>query len=342
MKKMFRWALLLFFLIVSVIVYLVVGSTTGFDEKSKTILIKENLLDKKLLINYLQEEKIISNAIVFEQIGNQLHIWERIKSGKYKFKNGDNVLTIVKALKNNKQVEVNLVINKLRVPQDLAKLISKNFSTDSATALNILMDKNVLENINADSNKLLFNIIPNTYSFFWNTSVEKILEKLAVESNKFWDNNNRQSKADALGFSTYQIHTIASIVEEETNKEDEKGKVASVYINRYKKGMKLDADPTVKFALKDFSLKRIYEKHLLYNSPYNTYRNKGLPPGAICTPSIKTIDAVLNAPSTNYLFFCADASFNGYHHFTSNYEEHKAYAKQYQHALSEWQKKKAQ
>ncbi|MGN6619393.1 MAG: endolytic transglycosylase MltG, partial [Ilyomonas sp.] len=152
----------------------------------------------------------------------------------------------------------------------------------------------------------------------------------------FWEKNNRLEKAKALGFTPQQVYTLASIVEEETNKDDEKGDIASVYINRYNKGMPLGADPTIKFALKDFALKRILYGHLNVNSPYNTYRNKGLPPGPICTPQKVTIDAVLDAPKTNYLFFVARSDFSGYHHFSDNYAEHQQYARLYQKALDEW------
>jgi len=126
---------------------------------------------------------------------------------------------------------------------------------------------------------------------------------------------------------------MASIVEEETNKEADKGKIASVYMNRMATGMKLQADPTVKFALKNFALTRILHGHLAYPSPYNTYQNTGLPPGPICTPSVKTIDAVLNAPKTNYTYFVAKPDFNGYSNFATTYEEHLVYAKAYQQAL---------
>jgi UPF0755 protein len=142
-------------------------------------------------------------------------------------------------------------------------------------------------------------------------------------------------KAEQMSFTPKQVYIIASIVEEETNKNDEKGKVASVYINRYHKGMPLGADPTVKFALKDFGLKRIYYKHLSVESPYNTYKHPGLPPGPICTPSPKTIDAVLNAPKTDYLFFVARSDFSGYHTFSQNFAEHKKNAQEYQKALNE-------
>ncbi|WP_462219274.1 endolytic transglycosylase MltG, partial [Ferruginibacter sp.] len=144
-----------------------------------------------------------------------------------------------------------------------------------------------------------------------------------------------------LNMTPKQVYTMASIVEEETNKEEDKGKIASVYINRIETGMKLEADPTVKFAMKDFGLKRILHKHLEYPSPYNTYRQTGLPPGPICTPSSKTIDAVLNAPQTNYIFFVAKPDFNGYSNFATTYSEHLVFAKAYQNALDSLIKAKA-
>ncbi len=329
MKKIVLWCFLLLCLIAGIVAYLVLSPATSFKQDSKTVLIEESQINKDSLIKLLVDKNIISNAFVFEQLGNQMKIWDRIKSGKYKINNGESLLDIARIFRNNKQAEVNLIINKIRTPQDLAKLIGKSFSTDSATTLSIITNTNTLATINADSNSLLFNIIPNTYSFYWSTPVDKILEKLAVESKKFWDNNDRTNKAANMGLTPFQVYTIASIVEEETNKEEDKGKIASVYINRLSKGMNLGADPTVKFALKDFAIKRVLHEHLTVESPYNTYKYKGLPPGAICTPSIKTIDAVLNAPRTDYLFFCADASFNGYSHFSSNFAEHQQYAKQY-------------
>ena len=161
--------------------------------------------------------------------------------------------------------------------------------------------------------------------------------RLKSESDDFWEKDNRLEKAKAMGFKPQEIITFASIVEEETNMETDKGKIASVYINRFHKGMNLGADPTVKFALKDFSLKRILFQH---SSPFNTYKNKGLPPGPICTPSVNTIDAVLNAPTTSYLYFVAKPDFSGYSNFSSNFAEHSIYAKQYQQALNIYLAKK--
>jgi UPF0755 protein len=277
---------------------------------------------------------------MFDWIASQMNVWERVKPGRYKIERGQSILSISKMLRNNRQSAVNLVINKLRTPQDLAKVIGRNFESDSADVISYLQTADSLSSFNVDENTLMTLIIPNTYSFLWTTSVPKILKRLQTEQENFWKKNNRLQKAENLGFNPKQVYTIASIVEEETNKNDEKGNIASVYINRYRKGMPLGADPTVKFALKDFSLKRIYHKHLQVVSPFNTYRNQGLPPGPICTPSTTTIDAVLNAPQTDYLFFVAKKDFSGYHTFATNYTDHLKYAKEYQKALDEYLLKK--
>ena len=268
-------------------------------------------------------------------IANQLDVWDRLKPGKYEIKKGASILSIARMLRNNQQTPVKLVINKLRTAENLAHLIGKNFEADSAGVMAYLENKDSLLKFNVDENTAMTLVIPNTYEFYWSTPTGKILKKLSDERNAFWKRNNRLKKAEDMALSPNQVYTIASIVEEETNKNDEKGNVASVYINRYHKGMPLGADPTIKFALKDFSLKRIYFKHLAVVSPYNTYRNKGLPPGPICTPSTKTIDAVLNAPKTDYLIFVARSDFKGYHTFSVSYAEHQKNAAIYQKALDE-------
>ena len=177
-------------------------------------------------------------------------------------------------------------------------------------------------------------VLPDTYTFFWNTSPKNIYKKLTEEEKKFWT-EERTQKAGKLGLTPLQVYTLASIVDEETNAIKEKGTIASVYINRVNKSMPLQADPTIRFALNDFTIKRVYGDHLKVASPYNTYQNTGLPPGPICTPSKKTIDAVLNAPATDYLYFVADSSFNGTHSFSVTYDEHLQKAKAYQKAFKE-------
>ena len=336
MKKVIAALLLSFIILASFVWWIFYGAATAFNDDFETVLIQDENITKEKLINELVNNKIISSTFLFEKLGNQMQLWERVKKGKYKIKKGESLFAIIRTFKYNKQSEFNFVINKLRTRNDLAKLIGKNFSDDSLTALQILNDEKILSTIHADTNTLFFNIIPNTYAFYWSTPVEKIIEKLAVESKKFWDNNNRKEKASALGLTLLEVYTIASIVEEETNNDKEKGNIASVYINRLKIGMPLAADPTLKFALKNFSLKRLLNEHTRVNSSFNTYKNKGLPPGPICTPSIKTIDAVLNAPQTNYLFFVANADMSNSHHFSNSFAEHSKFAALYHKALTKY------
>ncbi len=280
----------------------------------------------------LLKDKMIKNTFWFDQVAKYVGYPQLVKAGKYKVRDGMSLYQLVKMLRQGKQSPVNLVITKLRTKDDLAKKIGNDFEIDSSTVMDFLNNADSLKQFDVDTNTVMTDVIPNTYTYTWNTSMKSIFKKLYAEKKKFW-NDERMQKAERLKLSPAQVYTLASIVEEETNKEEDKGKIASVYINRLKKGMKLAADPTVKYALRDFGLKRIYHKHLQYPSPYNTYLNSGLPPGPICTPSIKTIDAVLNSPETDYLFFVARSDFSGYSDFASNYRQHEVYAKAYQHAL---------
>ncbi|MBC7902946.1 MAG: endolytic transglycosylase MltG [Gemmatimonadaceae bacterium] len=192
-----------------------------------------------------------------------------------------------------------------------------------------------------DTNTFMTVVIPDTYTYYWNISPSKVFSKLFANYKEYWT-EERVRKAKAQGLTPAQAYTLASIVEEETNATEEKGNIASVYLNRFNKGMNLGADPTVKYALRDFGLKRIYEKHLLVSSPYNTYRNRGLPPGPICTPSRSSIEAVLNAPTTEYFYFVAKRGSGGRHQFSKTYAEHLDYARQYHKGLdSVMQNKKA-
>lgn len=280
----------------------------------------------------LIKNELISGNFWFDKIASYVNYPQRIKAGKYKISDGMSLYHLIKMLRSGKQAPVNLVITKLRTKEDLAKKIAANFESDSLAAIHFLNNEDSLRQFDVDTNTVMTDVIPNTYTYYWNTSVKNIFKKLHDEEKIFW-NETRLAKAQRLHLTPKEVYTLASIVEEETNKQDDKGKIASVYINRLRKGMKLAADPTVKFAMKDFELKRIYHKHLEFASPYNTYLNAGLPPGPICTPSIKTIDAVLDSPETNYLFFVARSDFSGYSDFASTYQQHSIYAKDYQQAL---------
>ena len=323
---------LLFILIITVIIafaaFRIFGSNTDFSEQKKNLFIKTGS-DFNQVMSAIEEQKILKNPGIFSLIAKQLKYDINVKPGKYVIEKGSSIYEITKILKSGKQTPVNLLIIKLRTKEDLAQRIGKNFETDSSNFIDLLNNNDSLLKLGLDTNTVMTAIIPNTYTILWNTSASKIFKKFFTEQQKFWS-ADRKKKAENLNLSTKEVYTLASIVEEESNKEEDKGKIASVYLNRMRTGMRLSADPTVIFALKDFSIRRVYKKYLQYESPYNTYLNSGLPPGPICTPSVKTIDAVLNAPSTNYLYFVAQPNLTGYSNFASTYQEHLSFAKQYQ------------
>jgi len=279
----------------------------------------------------LQQQGIIRSVFFFDLLSKRAGYKTAVKPGKYAIKGG-SLYSLVRMLKSGRQEPVRFVITKLRTKEDLASKIGKKFETDSLSAINFLLNSDSLQKYKLDTNTIMTAVIPNTYLMWWNSSTRSIIDRLYNQQQLFWE-GERKSKADSLGLTPTQVYTLASIVEEETNRQSDKGLIASVYMNRLKSGKRLEADPTVKYAMRDFGLSRIRHGHLDFPSPYNTYRNTGLPPGPICTPSIKTIDAVLNEPKTNYLFFVAKPELDGYSNFSVTYQEHLRFARAYQKAL---------
>ncbi len=329
-KKIFLGTLLVFFAAAGFIAWQIFGPTVSAPEE-KYFYIKTGSVYADVKKS-LTDQKVISNNFFFDRIAKLLKYPQLVKAGRYQIKNGISLYRLLRMLRSGNQVPVNLVINKLRTKEDLAQKIAENFECNAADFMRSLNDPVSLQNYHVDSNTVMTVVIPNSYSIFWNSTADKILKKLFNEKEKFW-NAERLQKAKVLNLTPIQVYSMASIVEEETNATEDKGKIASVYLNRLETGMKLQADPTVKFAMKDFGLKRIMRKHLSFSSPFNTYQNFGLPPGPICTPSVKTIDAVLHAPQTNYIYFVAKPDLNGYSNFASSYAEHLVFAKAYQRAL---------
>ncbi|MEP7259119.1 MAG: endolytic transglycosylase MltG [Flavitalea sp.] len=314
-------------------------SNTPFSEKTKFLYIHTGHATKDEVMKTVEEEKLVSNPISFCFLARQMGVWEKIRPGRYQVNNGMSLLDIARMLRNSKQSPVNLVITKIRTKEQLASIIGKKFECDSALIISYINNLDTLKQYELDSATVMTAIFPNTYTYLWTTPPAGIFKKLFAEYRKVWTDERKQ-KADSLGLNPTTAYILASIIEEETNYDAEKGNIASVYLNRLQRNMNLGADPTVKFALRDFALTRIYEKHLAFESPYNTYRNKGLPPGPICTPSLKTLDAVLNSPRTNYLFFVASKDFTQKHVFTETYADHLKYAKEYQQALTRLQQHK--
>ncbi len=312
--------------------------TTHFEGEKASFEYAKQGLD--VLADSLVAKKIILDKPSFLVLAKVLKVEEKVKPGKFLVKRKTSLLSLIRMLRNNQQATVNFVLNKVRTRAELSKLIGNTLAIDSAQAAAFINNNDSLAPFGTDTTLLLTLFIPNTYTMYWSTSLPKLMQKMKDQQAQFWNKNQRIQKAAKLGLSPKEVYTLASIVEEECNFDSDKTLIASVYQNRLKQNMPLQACPTIKFAMQDFALTRIYEKYLSNPSPYNTYRNKGLPPGPICTPSPKTIDLVLNAPSTNYLYFVAKSDFSGYHHFSATYQEHSTFAKEYQLKLDEYQKKR--
>lgn len=259
---------------------------------------------------------------------------KNIRTGRYAIKPGEGVITVYRKLKNGQQTSMNLTIPEARTTERLAAILGKKLMLDSATIASALCSQETCEKYGYDTCTISAMFIPNTYDIYWNVSIEGLLERMQKEHDSFW-NGSRTAKAAAIPLTPNEVATLASIIDEETANTAEKPMVAGMYINRLKQGMPLQADPTIKFALKDFGLKRIYHKQLKTESPYNTYIHEGLPPGPIKVASIKGIDAVLNHVQHDYLYMCAKEDFSGTHNFARTYTEHLQNAVKYTKALNE-------
>lgn len=339
-KKIIGGILALLVILLLIIYFLFFTGATNFSEKSKLLYIKSGEATYSNVLKTLVDSQIISKNGTFDFIAKQLDVPNRIKPGRFEIKKGMSLVSIARMFRNNNQLPVKLVIIKLRTKENLSAFLGKRFECDSASIQQFINNNDSLKDAGLDTNTIMTSIFPNTYELIWAQTPGNLLRRLFAEHKRFWT-EEKTALAQSKGLTPTTAYILASIVEEESNAKDEKDTIACVYMNRFKKGMRLQADPTVKFALKDFTLKRIYEKHLLVESPYNTYRNTGFPPGPICTPSLETINAVLQMPSTNYLYFVAKSDFSGRHVFSATYEEHLIKAKEFQQAQDEQQKIKA-
>lgn len=273
-----------------------------------------------------------------KEIGGSVYrVWKTrggkvpVSEGSYAISNGMTVYDISRKILAGRQDPVKVTFNNVRTLGQLADRIAPRMEF-SADAFLSACDT-VLKSRGLTLEQYPAAFLPDTYEFYWNASPEYVVERLANTRDNFW-NEQRRSKASALGLNPEQVATLASIVEEETAKSDERPKVARLYLNRIKKGMRLQADPTVKFATGDFSLRRILGKHLAVESPYNTYLHAGLPPGPIRVVDKRSIDAVLDAPAHDFLYMCAKEDFSGYHNFAVTFDEHRANAARYQRELN--------
>jgi len=286
--------------------------------------VKEILYKKGLIINHHS----------FEWVAGRKKYPGLVKPGHYIIRDSMNNNDLVNMLRSGAQAPVNVVFNNIRLKQELAGKVSMQIEADSLSLIKCWNDVEFLKSLNTTPEKVLMIFIPNTYEFWWTTDAYEFTRRMKKEFNDFW-NGERTEKAKFTRLSIPEITILASIVEKETQKNDEKPAIAGVYLNRLRKGWLLQADPTVVYATGNFELKRVLKVHTEIDSPYNTYLHPGLPPGPICVPSIASIDAVLNYQKHDYMFFCARADLPGYHAFSRTLDEHYRYAKAYQNALNE-------
>lgn len=286
------------------------------------------------VMNIMERSGVIVDMKSLRKAAIQRNYGSKIKPGRYRITDKMTNFDLVNLLASGKQVPVRITFNNIRNKQQLAGKIGNKIEADSAALMAFFNDHTLLrKRYNMDTNNIICMFLPDTYELYWNTSAEELADKMRKEYDKFW-NPDRIKKANTLGLTSIQVSILASIVQaEQTKYKEEWPVIAGVYLNRLKKGMKLEADPTVIFARGDFTIKRVYFSMLTYDSPYNTYMYPGLPPGPIYLPEKGVIDAVLDPAEHNYIFMCAKDDLSGKHSFAVTGAEHEANSARYRRAL---------
>ncbi|ASB50935.1 endolytic transglycosylase MltG [Alkalitalea saponilacus] len=282
----------------------------------------------------LEHSGYIENMKSFQWVADRKGYPSRPRGGRYTLREGMSNNDIVNLLRSGRQTPVNVTFNNIRTHKELAGQLSRRLEADSLQFLKALTNEDALGEIGFARHTVLGMILPNTYEIFWTTTPEGFITRMHREYERFW-NEERLERASNLGLTPLDVATLASIVDEETVREDEKSRVAGLYINRLRRGMRLQADPTIKFVIGDFTVNRILNRDLEVDSPYNTYLYAGLPPGPIRMPSVTGINAVLYYEEHNYLYMCAKDDFSGYHAFARTLQEHNRNAARYRRALNE-------
>lgn len=285
----------------------------------------------------LHEGGYVQDLMSFSFLSRLMDYDKLVKPGRFLLRTNMNNLQVIRFLRSGEQEPVRITFNNVRLISDLGPKITQNIMTtpeefDAALAGFLAQGSH---GFTSDNITCMF--IPNTYEVYYTISAKQLVERMHDEYENFW-NDERKQKAEAIGLTPIQVSILASIVQAESVKRDEAPVIAGLYLNRLKQGIALQADPTLVFAVGDFSLKRVLDKHKEVESPYNTYKYRGLPPGPINMPEIASIDAVLNYKPSNFLYMCAKEDFSGYHNFTANYNEHLRNAQRYQQALTREQR----
>lgn len=332
-KKWWITALVILFILGGIILlYIFLPIVANKTESRQLIKIPANATTEQVadtLSKYFGDKYASNVALVSKLRRSDFSM----RHGAYMVDSGMAPIHVERLLTTGSQHPMTVVVNGARGVDVLSQRLAKNLDFTPDSLKEQLKDPELLKDYGLTPDGALALFIDDSYQVYWNASPKTVVEKIGANYKKIW-NKERLDKAERLGLTPAEVVTLASIVDEETNKADEKPQVARLYLNRLQKGMKLQADPTVKFAIGDFSLRRIRNEHLNVDSPYNTYKVQGLPPGPIRTVTVKDIDAVLNAPEHGYIYMCAKDDFSGYHNFAKDYNTHMQNARKYQKALN--------
>ena len=285
------------------------------------------------VVKLLEENNCLEDMKTFRQIAKLKDYEVNIRPGAYILEMGWSNSKLVNLLRSGAQTPVMVTFNNVRTREELAGKLARQLQSDSLSFLSVFRNDSNAIKLGFKPETLPALFIPNTYSLYWTTTPLGFLGRMKREYDQFW-NDARKLKATTLGLTSQQVATLASIVQEESNKNDEKPVIAGVYLNRLKKSWPLQADPTIRFALGDFTIHRILTEQLSVESPYNTYKNAGLPPGPINIPEISSLEAILNSKAHDFFYFCAKEDFSGYHNFARTLSEHNKNARKYQAALN--------
>jgi UPF0755 protein len=322
----------LLILILLAIAYRNVFGLNVSSTKNQSVLYIPTGSSYEQVMDTLEARLIIKNKKVLRWLAIKKHYPQLIKPGRYVIDKGLSYNSLINKLRSGRQTPLKITFSYVRTLNQIAGKIGKQIEADSTQIIGFFSDESNYSRDGFKKENIISLFIPNTYEFYWNTSARELYSRMMKEYSLFW-NDKRMSKAKEKGLNPHEVSILASIIDDEVSKPDEKARIAGVYLNRLKRGMPLQACPTIKFALNDFTITRVLKKYLEVDSPYNTYKHSGFPPGPIGCATIEGIEAVLNAEQHDYVFFAAKADFSGYHNFSRTLSEHNHYAMLYQKEL---------
>jgi UPF0755 protein len=320
-------------LVIIILIYRSLFGVSVKAEKNNQIILIPTGSTYEQVLDTIESNLIIKNRKVLEWVANKKKYPALIKPGRYLIDRDYSYNGLINLLRSGKQVPVKITFSNIRTLNQLAGKFGKQIEADSAQIMNYLSDDSNFSSDGFKKENIIALFVPNTYELYWNTDAKELYKRMLKEYRLFW-NEQRLAKAKEKGLDPKEVAILASIIDNEVAKVDEKPRIAGVYLNRLRRGIPLQACPTIKFALNDFTITRVLDKYLRTDSPYNTYKHRGFPPGPIGCPSVEGIDAVLNAEQHDYLYFAAKADFSGYHNFSRTLAEHNHYAALYQKELN--------